>query len=110
MNKLATYIFPIKNGIPYKIVSERLLTEDRIQEDGVVTVYTEQTVRFVNGITIQQHVGWGEVRSPTFWRMRMKLRWGSQATGDLATDFNDTVSIMPFPSRFITDYRESPIL
>lgn len=56
MNKLATYISAIKNDTPDKLVSERLLTEDRVQDDGVVTAYTEQTVRFVNGVTIQQSI------------------------------------------------------
>ncbi|AKH21861.1 hypothetical protein [Sedimenticola thiotaurini] len=56
MNKLATYISAIKNGTPDKLIADRQLKEERVKDDDLVTEYREQTVRFVNGVTIQQSI------------------------------------------------------
>lgn len=53
MNKLVTYISAIKTGSPEGLISDRQLQEDKRQDDGLITTCTEQTVSFVNGVTIR---------------------------------------------------------
>lgn len=54
MNQLVTYISAIKTGIPDRLISERQIKEDNLLDDGIVTTCREQTISFVNGVTIRQ--------------------------------------------------------
>ncbi|WP_432458933.1 MULTISPECIES: hypothetical protein [unclassified Agarivorans] len=56
MNNLFTYVSIITNSLENQLIVERNIVNELVEDDGVVTQYSEQIVKFRNGVTIKQSI------------------------------------------------------
>lgn len=53
MNNLFTYVSLINNTADNKFIVERNVIEELVEDDGIIINYSEQIVKFKNGVTIK---------------------------------------------------------
>ena len=56
MNNLFTYVSTINSSSENELIVERNVVEELVEDNGVVTQYSEQIVKFRNGVTIKQSI------------------------------------------------------
>ena len=56
MNNLFTYVSTITRAPENEFIVERNIVNELIEDDGVVTQYSDQIVKFINGVTIKQSI------------------------------------------------------
>ena len=56
MNNLFTYVSTINNLDAREFVVDRKMVEESVENDGIITNYSEQIVKFRNGVIIKQCV------------------------------------------------------
>ncbi|MGL1956797.1 MAG: hypothetical protein OCD00_05710 [Colwellia sp.] len=56
MNNLFTYVSTINSPYAGKFVVERKTVKESVENDGIITNYSEQIVKFRNGVIIKQCV------------------------------------------------------